>query len=159
MNRCVLEDNIRKTVWTKLCSIWDIENKSSDTWGIGNHYWYPLAECNREDLISFNSRYVIKLPKLEDVKKILLQLGANVIYEFREDGSAYKIDNIEEYDFWNSDDYFWNNEGFWVDNDMDFIIYLSHEETVTFGGEHFIKEIKSHWLEWAEYLKWDTKNK
>lgn len=42
---------------------------------------------------------------------------------------------------------------------MDFIIYLSHEETVTFGGGYMIKEIKSHSQDWKEYLKWDTKNK
>lgn len=74
----MLEDNIRKTTWTKLCNIWDIENKSSATWGIGNHYWYPLTKSNREDLISLDSRYVIKSQKLEDVKKFLLHLELSI---------------------------------------------------------------------------------
>jgi hypothetical protein len=88
-----------------------------------------------------------------------MQFGVKEIYEFREDGSAYRINNLQAYDFWDSDDYFWNNEGFWFDDNMNFILYLSHEDTITFGGEQFITEIKGHWHEWNEFLKWDTKNK
>lgn len=76
MSKYVLEDSIRKTIWTKLCNIWDIENKSSDIWGIGKHYWYPLTKSSRDDLISLNSRYVIKPQQLEDVKK---HVSANLL--------------------------------------------------------------------------------
>lgn len=156
MNLSVLQDDLRKNIWLRLCSTWDIGN-TSDDWGIGKHYWYPLTKCNREDLISFDSRHVIKPQKLQEIKSILMQFGVTEIYEFRENGLAYKINNSLDYDFWDSDDYFWNNEGFWFDDNMNFIIYLSHEETITFGGDIFVKEIKSHWQGWKEHLKWDTK--
>jgi hypothetical protein len=159
MDRYNLEDDIRGIIWTKLCNIWDIENTSSDVWGIGKHYWYPLTKSKRDDLISLDSKYVITSQKLLDVKEILLHFGVEQLYEFRENGLAYRIDNLEEYDFWDSDDYFWNNEGFWFDDNMNFIIYLSHEETITLGGEVILKEIKSKWQEWGKNLKWDIKNK
>lgn len=159
MDKLSIADDIRSIIWTKLCNVWDIENKSSDVWGIGKHYYYPLTKSKRNDLISFNSKYVITPQKLIDIKKILLKYGIAQLYEFRENGLAYRISSLEEYDFWDSDDdYYLNNEGFWFDDNMQFIIYLSHEETVTFGGEDILKEIKSKWQEWEKNLKWDTKN-
>ncbi len=159
MIRTALTDGYITDTWTKLSNRWDIQNKLSDVWGIGKHYWYPLTESNKEDLISFESSYIINKEKLSNIKSILLQMGVTEIYEFRENGLLYKIQKINDYNFWDSDDYFWNNECFWFNDAMDFIIYISHEETLTFGGEIIIKELKNYWHDWNEHLKWDTKNK
>lgn len=158
MIKIALSKKSRTDIWNKLSNRWDIQNKLSDVWGIGKHYWYPLIESNKEDIISFESSYIFNKEKLSNIKNILLKHGVTQIYEFRESGLLFKIDNINNYNFWDSDDYFWNNEGFWFDDSMDFIIYISHEETLTFGGEAIIKELKNCWKDWTEHLKWDTKN-
>jgi hypothetical protein len=42
---------------------------------------------------------------------------------------------------------------------MDWIIYFTHEETVTIGGEWLVETVKTKWKDWKNYINWDTKNK
>jgi hypothetical protein len=81
------------------------------------------------------------------------------LYQFREDETANFIDKLDDFNFWNSDDYFWNNECFWFDKSMDWIIYLSHEQTITFGGEWLVIALKNKWTNWIDNISWDTKNR
>lgn len=137
----------------------DILEKLKSTWDIKKQYWYPLEKCRRDDVISFDSDYINKETKISLIKSILKENGVVKLYEFRERGLAYEIDNISNYSLWQSDDYFMYNEGFWVDDTMNWIIYKSHEESITFGGGWLISKLKDEWKDWGKNLKWDTKNK
>ena len=148
MENILLNENIKSDISKKLKVIWDI----------AEHYWYPLASCKRDDLIAFDSRYINNSEKIKYIKGILIDNGVEKLFEYIEDGVAYEIDSIASYEFWNSDDYFWNNEGFWFDDSMKWIIYISHEETITFGGDMFISKMKKEWNDWNKNLKWDNKN-
>ncbi len=44
-------------------------------------------------------------------------------------------------------DYFYTNE------DADWVIYITHESTITFGGNCLIKEIKTEFNNWIEVCK------
>jgi hypothetical protein len=130
-------------------------------WEREKHYWYPLERCNRTDLISFKSSYVDTDEKVEYFINLLKQHSVKMVIEIWEndDGHTFEINNcIVQNAFWRSNDYFWNNEGYWFDDRSDWIIYISHEETITFGGDWIIKEIKSKWSDWKDNLKWDSKN-
>lgn len=35
---------------------------------------------------------------------------------------------------------------------MDWIIYESHEGSITFGGEWLVKELKSIWTDWKDNM-------
>jgi hypothetical protein len=136
-----------------------IKSAVSYTWDITKQYWYPLFDCSREDLVAFDSKYVDHDDKINFIKTILQQHGVKNIYEFREDGVVNEIVDFVDYDFWRSDEYFWNNECYWFSNDMDWIIYISHEETITFGGKWLVDKLKKSWTEWKNNISWDTKNK
>jgi len=135
-----------------------IINRLKSIWDIGEHYWYPLSKCARTDLIAFDSKYIINHKKLGAIKEILSTFGVERIFELRENGLVYEISKMKEYGLWESDEYFWNNEGFWFDHRMNWIIYISHEEIITFGGQLLTERIKSEWSDWKHHLKWDSIN-
>lgn len=136
-----------------------IRKELNSIWDISRHYWYPLYDCKRNDLIAFDSEYLDTDSKLIEIKNIFRDRKIMDIYEFREDGISTKISNIVDYDFWETEIYFWNNESFWFDSSKDWIIYKSHEGTTTFGGLWLVNKLKELWSDWNENISWDTKNK
>lgn len=137
----------------------NILEKLKSTWDIKKRYWYPLEKCVRNDVISFDSEYINKSAKISFIKSILEEHDVVKLYEFREHGLAYEIDNISDYTLWQSDDYFMCNEGFWFDDTMSWIIYKSHEDSITFGGEWIRSKLKEEWKDWYKNLRSDTKNR
>lgn len=136
----------------------NIKSRLDDVWDIKYPYWYPLFDCNRQDVIAFDSEYFENSDKLEIVRKLLRKQGVKNIYEFREDGISNQIIDFLDYEFWCSEPYFWNNECFWFDDNMDWIIYVSHEGTITFGGKWLIEQLKKVCVDWENNTSWDTKN-
>jgi hypothetical protein len=134
----------------QLCSTWDIKD----------YYWYHLAQTNRNDIIAFNYEYIDEPTKILFLIEVLNKYGITKIYEY-----TWGIDMCTEYDlnsfsnnaFWRSDSYFYDyfNEVFWFSDSMEWIIYFTHEETITIGGNSLIKHIKSQWSDWKENL-WDN---
>lgn len=135
-----------------------IKSRLNIIWHIKYPYWYPLFNCGRQDVIAFDSDYIENGDKLEIVRKILREHGVKNVYEFREDGNSNQIIDSLHYEFWCSDPYFWNNECFWFDDNMDWIIYVSHEGTTTFGGKWLIEQLKKVWEDWRNNTSWDIKN-
>ncbi len=48
-------------------------------------------------------------------------------------------------------------EGYWTSGEMDWLIYASHESSITVAGEWLLEAVKSVWPEWREhvYTGWD----
>ncbi|KZL88646.1 hypothetical protein [Clostridium magnum] len=135
-------NNIKKTyILEKLKSTWDIEKR----------YWYPLEKCTRDDVISFDSEYINKSVKISFIKSILEEHGVVKLYEFREHGLAYEIDNISDYTLWQSDDYFMYNEGFWFDDTMNWID--DYSKTVLDESEYIYEVSQKHNKNGLELLK------
>jgi hypothetical protein len=118
-----------------------------------------LFDCNRQDVIAFDLEYIENSDKLETIRNLLREHGVKNIYEVREDGVSNQIIDFLNYEFRCSEPYFWNNECFWFDENMDWIIYVSHEGITTFGGKWFIEQIKIEWVDWGNNTSWDIKNK
>ncbi|MCG7408345.1 hypothetical protein MH117_13010 [Paenibacillus sp. ACRRX] len=127
-------------------------------WDIGQPYWYPLFDCSREDLIAFDSEYIESEEKLNDIIAMLTHHGVEQVIEFLETGETFNIQvsNLYPYYCYNGD--LSGGEGFWTSQSMDWIIYASHEGTITFGGEWLVNKIKSLWTDWRSSIEWDTKN-
>jgi len=136
----------------------DVRTRMKSVWDINKYYWYPLSECKRDDLIAFNSEYIDSDEKLNEIIKLFKEHGENQVFEFLETGQTYEIEisNLYPYYCYNKDST--GGEGFWTSDKMDWIIYASHEGTITFGGEWLVKEIKSKWSDWKSNIDWDTKN-
>lgn len=132
-----------------------LKDRLNESWNIMHHYWYPLYDCIRDDLIAFDSEYIECDEKMLFLREILIRRNVKSVYEFREDGTSFKVDDFYDYRFWMQDDYFWNNECFWFDKTMDWIIYVSHEGTTTFGGEWLRSSVKNKWKDWKDNISWD----
>lgn len=46
------------------------------------------------------------------------------------------------------------SECFWFDSNIDWVIYVSHEATVAFGGEWLVNDIKR---QFENYIKYEMK--
>ncbi|MGM0880709.1 MAG: hypothetical protein ACQEXQ_06655 [Bacillota bacterium] len=137
-----------------------INEKFRHVWDYQGPFWYPLDDCIRNDIIAFDFQYVQTQENLDFIKDLLKKHNVTILIQLREDGIAFKNDDLEDFNFWNkSDDYYWNNDCFWFDQSMDWVIYISHEQTITFGGEWIIETLKNNWIDWKENISWDTKNK
>lgn len=140
-----------------------LKKKLYNKWDIKKQYWYPLAETIIEDVISFDFKHVDLEEIIGYIKEILIKKEVNEIFEFWGNNEAYSFSDFNKSDdlFWRSNEYFFDclNEGFWFSEKMDWIIYLTHEETVTFGGKWLIEEVQNKIGNWEEKLRWDSKKR
>ncbi|NOU89756.1 hypothetical protein GC102_28985 [Paenibacillus sp. LMG 31460] len=135
-----------------------LRNEMESVWDINRRYWYPLNECKRSDLIAFNADYIEDdKSKHEFILTVLKEHGIEQIYEFLETGETYRIQISDLHPFYG---YYGaiGGEGFWCSDKMDWIIYASHEGTITFGGEWLVSKLKSVWIDWRNHVDWDSKN-
>lgn len=134
-------DALVKSLITK----WDV--KIDGIWS----YWYPLKECRRNDVIAFISLdYDTDEEKEQIIKNYILSVGDNEIYEMNEFGLAtYVISTESLYPFYPNRG---EGETIWFSEHMKWIIYVSHDNTITFGGRALIKHIKDNWRNWKSDL-------
>lgn len=116
-------------------------------WGITGGYWFPLAHRQRDDIEAFQDAYFHQEVGREELQTILRDRGAETLFEMREDGINYELELsiLEPY---------YNLEGYWCDGTFDWIIYASHESSITIGG-WLLPEIKKIWSNWKERI-WTT---
>ncbi|WP_238859589.1 hypothetical protein [Clostridium sp. YIM B02569] len=113
-------------------------------------YWFPLKDIKDNiPVIAFNSDYwdddykmqsLLNLMKCHNIKKVYtLQENSNVyVYDdyLSEVGLLEQDEDMLSYNFpYYSEQYTW-------DGSHDWLIYTSHEATVTFAGEWLVKAIK-----------------
>lgn len=154
MIRIKIEHNIAQNVRLQVQSRWNLKGK----------YWYPLAPYPLSDVIAFDTSYINTTDKLIFLMTLICEHGDNNLYELQERGDAYVINDFLPIDYqnmlWRSDKYYdFFNEGIWCSDQSDWIIYYSHEETVTVGGQWLIDRLKIAWSDWKANISWDTKNK
>lgn len=120
--------------------------------GVTGHYWYPLAggpkpinvECFEASV--FLDKY--SLDKLINVIKGLGNLTINSILETDED-SKISIDELDCY---------CGIEVIYCNDNVDWAIYFSHENTVTLIGQILIDTIKKDWSDWDKYKDYWRQN-
>lgn len=117
-----------------------------EKWGYCVDYWYPLKGGFDESKLFLNVEY---LEPYRDRLCRMLGLPENRLYDYGEsffdDGQLSEVDEIVGYG---------GNEVAYLPKDLSWIIYFSHEETVTFAGEILprVKEVllpeREHWNKW-----------
>ena len=122
-------------------SIW---SRLRDRWRILEGYWYPLAECEISDVAAFNKGAFDEAVTPERLRSLLYAQPTWRIWELREYGPEYEEDPaLFEYDV--------GAEGYWSSGDLDWIIYASHESSVTIGG-WLLQDVKAMWPEWQAHV-------
>ncbi|UKS28419.1 hypothetical protein LOZ80_05645 [Paenibacillus sp. HWE-109] len=145
----------RRTLSTKEKSaVWrDLKNN----WGIDD-YWYPLSDSKPADVEAFMEDYFESEVGYPVLREILKKHNIEKVFELREFSSSpeYEIDVNNFRPTYNI-----NGEGYWCSKEMDWVVYASHENSITIGGDWLIKEIRKVWLNWEErcWLDWKERIK
>ena len=133
--RRVLADAECKELWSRIC----------DRWQITDHYWYPLTECTRSDVVALRASQFENSVSPDRLQSLLASRGVNRVWEIPEDGVAYEQDLsffVPRYT---------GNEGYWSSGDLGWIVYASHEDSITIGG-WLLQELDKIWPGWRENL-------
>lgn len=132
--RRVLTTQESRTIWSRLRSRWQIPEG----------HWFPLAECRLPDVVAFESKSFDDAVAYERLRDILASHGIERVRELREYGPEYEEDLALFEPCYNG------AEGFWSSGDLDWIIYASHENSVTVGG-WLLGELKAIWPSWQAH--------
>ncbi len=134
----VLSESESESLWSRL----------RERWQITNDYWFPLAECVTLDVVAFQDRYFNDFCSHFNLADLLSSRGISRVWELREYGPEYEQDVSIFYPHYNG------AEGFWSSGDLDWVVYASHESSITVGGWP-LAEIKNHWPEWKQRI-WES---
>lgn len=130
-------ENERKQVWKRL----------QERWGVENTYWYPLRDAEMpSDVIAFEAEWFFSQISLEMLHGLLQTREITRIWELREGGAVYEMDSQllnPVYD---------GEEGYWTSQDMDWLLYVSHESSLTVAGGWFVSAIQALWPQWHQHL-------
>jgi len=127
--------------------VWD---KLQFRWGIGRReYWYPLTQRTNQNIEAFQDKALDKAVTPDGLRAILANHGLTRVFELREYGAEYELDLSVAFD-----PYYNGAEGYWCSEQADWIIYASHESSITVGGWP-LEEIKHIWPDWRRHL-WTT---
>jgi hypothetical protein len=134
--RRVLTNDESQTIWSRLRSRWQIPEG----------YWYPLVECKLpDDIAAFKTIAFDETVPHERLRDILTTSGIDRVWELREYGPEYEVDCAL------FEPYFNGAEGYWSSGDLGWIIYASHENSVTVAG-WLLRELKAVWPSWQAYV-------
>ena|SRR5690348_1931827 len=117
--------------------------------------WYGGA-CDNEDLsvhITMFDGLMDAPDAYDDLRRILADHGINRLFELREGGDGYELD-LELASFAYN-----GTEGFWKSTDPGWMIYASHEASITFGGIWLIQSVRQLFPEFDRFIYkgWDAK--
>lgn len=126
-------------------SIWD---RLQTDWGVSQGYWYPVVDCKREDMEAFQDTHYEKEVGVEKLRTIFRTHGIEILWEMREDGINYELELSVFEPYYNG------NEGYWCDGTFEWIVYASHESSITIGG-WLLPEVKGVWSNWKKRV-WTT---
>jgi hypothetical protein len=124
-----------KAIWSRLRSRWEIPEG----------YWFPLAECRLPDVVAFKTKAFDEAVSHGRLQGIVRNRGIERVWELREYGPEYKEDLALFEPYYNG------AEGYWSSGDQDWIIYASHESSVTVGGS-LLGELKRVWPDWQKHV-------
>lgn len=98
------------------------------TWGATDDYWYPLSDKTHASLVALELNGIDGIQLQERIRKFFSVNGVERVIELREYDESYELDAAAVVLSYTG------AEGFWTAPGDEWIVYCSHEGTVTFGG-------------------------
>jgi hypothetical protein len=115
-------------------------------WGAtAGSYWYPLSSRTSNDIEAFDAEAFHEVLAPSIMRETLKARGIARIWNLTEYGPEYEYDLEWLSAFYNGD------EQFFVSKSMDWIVYASHENSITIGG-FMLDEVKQYWKDWEQHL-------
>lgn len=129
-----------------------LKKELSERWHINADHWFPIDEYDiKEEVAYFPQDYFFNDFGLENLKLLLSELNEDFIFQWNwetvnEEFFKISISEIIE---------FHNLEKFYFDKNCNWIVYISHENTIAFGGQILIEKLTDKWENWFKYInKW-----
>lgn len=122
-----------------------ISEKVRQRWQIDENYWYPLKDSAMPILAAFQDSYFREFCNELEMPKFLSKLGIARIWELREFEESFELDTSEFDPCYNG------AEGYWTSEKLDWIVYASHESSITVGG-WLLQVVKDNWSQWRQHL-------
>lgn len=125
-----------------------------DRWDVEADHWCPIDDAStKEEVVYFPEYYFFNDFGLENLKSVISEISHGNLYQwnwetYKEQFYSIKVEEMVEFN---------NLEKFYFDDSCDWIVYISHENTIAFGGEKLIELLVSKWENWFKYLnKWEA---
>ncbi len=135
--RRVLGEDEARVIWAGL----------AERWGITSQYWYPLSGSPVTGVAAFREDAFDAAAGLADaLGETLAQRGVARVFEFREEGPD-AVQDVELFDPCYHGERYWSSAGF------DWVVYVSHEGSITVGG-WLLAELEALWPECRRHV-WD----
>lgn len=128
-------------LWTELKNRWGVEG-----------YWYPLDRAPDAEppphAQAFNADPFFDAELQQQLREALAELGVSRVWELRE----LDTDTNKEIDLALLEPLYTGAEGYWTDDSLDWLVYASHESSVTVAGEELLPELQRRWPVWRRLL-------
>ncbi|QDU18220.1 hypothetical protein ETAA1_01030 [Urbifossiella limnaea] len=126
--RRVLTEAESQSLWVRL----------RDRWCIGACYWYPLDGDPPPGVEAFDAAaFDLAFPP-DRLRRHLVARGIGRVWALHEFGPEFEI-AVEQFE-----PYYAFVEGYWSSGNLDWIVYASHESSVTVGG-WLLDELRTAW--------------
>jgi hypothetical protein len=133
--RRVLDAKESERVWAALRSAWDISPG----------YWYPLCDTERADVEAYDADAFATHVPTEVLCEKLRRQGVGRIWELKEWGPEFE-EALELFQ-----PVYDGAEGYWCSQELDWIVYASHEGSITVGGA-LVATVRDVWPQCTEHL-------
>lgn len=142
--RHVISSTTRRGVLKSLEEHWDVNLPGC---------WHPLLGGQMPpDVIAFQDAWFYEEVGAEQLQSILLGRGITRVWEITEIGlePEYELDT-------RLCDFTYPPEKYWSSRELDWLVYVSHESSITFAGDWLINRIKEVWPNWQDriYRGWE----
>jgi hypothetical protein len=138
--RRVLGEHEQANIWQRVQDRWGITPKM---------HWYPLSNGPRPShVIALEEDWFAYHIPPDVLREILRQHGIERLWELRMGPvpSQYRMDVAR---FVATPDPL---EQCWTSGRLDWLIYTSHEHSITLGGQWLVQEVKRRWPTWYEHI-------
>jgi len=115
-------------------------------WGTEGGYWYPLQGNAPPDAVAFDVDAFDQHVPAPVFQAILGDHGLQSAFELREYGPEYELELALVVPSYNG------AEGYWTAGEFDWLVYASHESTVTVAGDWLVRSVQQQWPTWSEHL-------
>jgi hypothetical protein len=128
-------------IWPELKNRWGVER-----------YWYPLGRASDAEppphAEAFNADPFFDPELQQQLRDALAELGVSRVWELRE----LDTDTDKEIDLALLEPVYTGAEGYWTDASLDWLVYASHESSVTVAGQALLPELQHRWPDWHRHL-------
>ncbi len=127
----------------------DYWNRLKLAWDISKDYWFPLrTDSTPANMMAFHVDYIAEMDGLSLLHKALEMRGISRVFQLHEFGRfepEYEIElSVLEPAYRGGGEQYCTSEA------VDWVVYASHESSITIAGDWLTEIFREKWPEWAE---------